>query len=45
MSLDFIENTKEISPENKELLLGENARRFYGFEDLEKPEKIKNMVE
>lgn len=45
MSLDFIEKTKEISPENKELLLGENARRFYGFENLEKPEKIKNMVE
>ena len=45
MSLDFIEKSKEISEEEKRLLLGENAKRFYGFEDLEIPEKIKNMVE
>ena len=45
MSLDFIEKTDEISPENKALLLGENARKFYGFPDLEVPEKITNMVE
>ena len=31
--------------ENKKLLLGENARKFYGFCDLSVPEKIKNMVE
>ena len=45
MSLDFVEKTNEISEENKKLFLGENARKFYGFKDLEIPEKIKNMVE
>lgn len=45
MSLDFIEKSDKISPENKALLLGENARKFYGFPDLEVPEKITNMVE
>lgn len=45
MSLDFIEKTNEISEEEKRLLLGENAKSFYGFGDLEIPEKIKNMVE
>lgn len=45
MSLDFIEKTNEISEEEKRLLLGGNAKSFYGFGDLEIPEKIKNMVE
>ena len=45
MSLDFIEKTNEISNEEKRLVLGENAKVFYGFNDLEIPEKIKNMVE
>ena len=45
MSLDFIEKTSEISEENKALFLGENAKKFYGFKDLPKPQKIKNMVE
>ncbi len=45
MSLDFIEKTRKISDENKKLILGENARRFYGFSDLEAPVGIKNMVE
>lgn len=45
MSLDFIEKTNEISEESKALILGENAREFYGFKDLKKPIKIKNMVE
>lgn len=45
MSLDFIEKTNGISEENKKLILGENARRFYGFGDLPTPQKIKNMVE
>ena len=45
MSLDFIEKTTEISEENKKLILGENARKFYGFYDLLVPQKIKNMVE
>lgn len=45
MSLDFIEKTSEISEENKKLILGENAKKFYGFGNLTVPEKIKNMVE
>ena len=45
MSLDFIEKTSEISAENKKLILGENAVKFYGFKDLPIPEKIINMVE
>ena len=45
MSLDFIEKTDKISPENKKLILGENAKNFYGFADLPVPVKIKNMVE
>ena len=45
MSLDFIEKTDAISNEEKRLLLGENARKFYGFADLPVPEKIRNMVE
>lgn len=45
MSLDFIEKSTEISDENKNLILGENARKFYGFTDIPTPEKVKNMVE
>lgn len=45
MSLDFIKKTNEISEEEKRLLLGGNAKSFYGFGDLEIPEKIKNIVE
>ena len=45
MSLDFIEKTSEISEENKKLILGENAKMFYGFGNLAVPEKVKNMVE
>ena len=45
MSLDFIEKTTKISEENKKLILGENARRFYGFSDIPDPQKVKNMVE
>ena len=45
MSKDFIEKTTELTEEEKKKFLGENARAFYGFEALEVPEKIKNMVE
>ncbi|MBQ8029798.1 MAG: amidohydrolase [Clostridia bacterium] len=45
MSLDFIEKTTEISKENKKLILGENAKRFYNFTDIPTPKKVKNMVE
>ena len=45
MSLDFIEKTDEISEENKKLILGENARKFYGFADIPTPARVRNMVE
>ena len=45
MSFDFILKTDKISDENKNKFLGENAVKFYGFENLSVPEKIKNMVE
>ena len=45
MSLDFVQKSSEISDENKALFLGFNAKKFYGFADLEIPEKVKNMVE
>ena len=45
MSLDFIEKTHKISEENKKLILGENARKFYGFSHIPDPQKIKNIVE
>ena len=45
MSLDFIEKTTDISENDKRLILGDNAKEFYGFKDLPVPEKIINMVE
>jgi len=45
MSLDFIEKTTRIPEDSKALLLGENAKNFYGFGDLAVPERIRNMVE
>lgn len=45
MSFDFVIKTDKICDENKNKFLGENAVKFYGFENLIVPEKIKNMVE
>lgn len=45
MSKDFIEKTSALSEDEKNKILGENAKGFYGFADLEIPEKIINMVE
>lgn len=45
MSYDFVLKTKELSDEEKRLFLGENARRFYGFENLPELPYIKNMSE
>lgn len=42
---DFIEKTPEISEENKKLILGENAKKFYAFADIPAPKKVRNMVE
>ena len=45
MSYDFILKSSELSDNDKLLLLGENARRFYGFENLKELPYIKNMSE
>jgi len=45
MSYDFILKTNLLSDEEKELFLGENARKFYNFEALIDLPYIKNMSE
>ena len=45
MSYDFIVKSTELTDEEKRLLLGDNARRFYGFQNLKELGYIKNMSE
>ena len=45
MSYDFIVKSAEFTDDEKRLLLGENARRFYGFKQLMDLPYIKNMSE
>jgi len=45
MSYDFVEKSAELSDTEKAMFLGENARRFYGFENLPELPYIKNMSE
>lgn len=45
MSYDFVVKSQELTDEEKRLFLGENAKRFYGFEDLPDLPYIKNMSE
>ena len=45
MSYDFICKSKEMTEEEKALFLGENAIKFYGFNNLVKLPYIKNMSE
>lgn len=45
MSYDFVVKSQELTSEEKRLFLGENARRFYGFENLVELPYIKNMSE
>lgn len=45
MSYDFICKTSELTDNEKRLFLGENAERFYGFENLPVLPYVKNMSE
>ena len=45
MSYDFLLKTQELTDDEKRLLLGENARCFYGFTNLIELPYIKNMSE
>ena len=44
-SYDFIVKSSELTDDEKRLFLGENARCFYGFQDLKELPYIKNMSE
>ena len=43
MSYDFVSKSAELTEREKALLLGENARSFYGFHNLSELPYIKNM--
>ncbi len=45
MSYDFVVKSPELSDDDKDLFLGENARRFYGFDHLVELPYVKNMSE
>ena len=45
MSYDFVLKSSELTDHEKQLFLGENARRFYGFQHLPTLPYIKNMSE
>ena len=45
MSYDFVSKSKELSDMDKAFFLGENARLFYGFQNLPELPYIKNMSE
>ena len=45
MSFDFVQKSKELTEDQKEMFLGANAARFYGFGPLEDLPYIKNMSE
>ena len=45
MSYDFVEKSTELSDAEKVAFLGQNAQRFYGFENLPELPYVKNMSE
>ena len=45
MSYDFLLKTTELTDQEKRQLLGDNARHFYGFEELKELPYVKNMSE
>ncbi len=45
MSYDFVQKTQLLTEEEKQLFLGKNAERFYGFRELITLPYIKNMSE
>ncbi len=44
MSYDFVTRSIELKDREKQLFLADNARRFYGFNNLKECEEIKNML-
>lgn len=45
MSFDFVLKSKDLTEIEKKKFLFDNAKDFYGFDDLKECEKIKNMLE
>ena len=45
MSYDFVSKSTELTDDEKQMFLGENARQFFGFGELEELPYIKNMSE
>lgn len=45
MSYNFLEKSNLFTNDEKNMFWGENATRFYGFNDISTPPKIKNMLE
>ncbi|MBR6322417.1 MAG: amidohydrolase [Lachnospiraceae bacterium] len=45
MSLDFLAESAELDAHEKALILGENAREFYGFPKMPPIERIRHMAE
>lgn len=45
MSFDFVQRSSLLTRQEKDLFLGLNARRFYGFGQLDIPVRVKNMSE
>jgi len=45
MSYDFVTKSAELTDEQKRLFLADNARRVFGFDQLEELPYIKNMSE
>ena len=44
MSFDFVLKSKDLTETEKKKILFENAKTFYGFDNLTECEKIKNML-
>ena len=44
-SYDFVVKSSEFTDTEKKMFLGENAKRFYGFENMPELPYIKNMSE
>ena len=45
MSYDFVTKSTELTDQEKQLFLSDNARRFFGFQKLVELPYIKNMSE
>ena len=45
MSYDFVTKSQELTEEQKRLFLSENAKQFFGFDELVDLPYIKNMSE